>query len=177
MSNRKDLVKLILVILIGIAVIGFLGYSSFNKFKTISSLEKVIEEKNTKLEAAENKLDMLIKLKQNRRLYAEKKESFEKVIPTTPQEKEVYEFVKEIADKYNVVIEGMGFQDKINREHYVEIPINLQIAGSYNGVIHVLDELQYGERMINVMEVGIARGEAGNIQVKARLETFFRPAS
>lgn len=177
MSDRKDLIKLIIAIVLCVAVIGFLGFSSFKKFKAISDLESLAIEKNTALETADKKLEQLISLKENRHLYSRQQEMFEKIIPKEPQERELYEFIKEVTDAYNVYIEGMEFQGGVNRENYREMPVALQIAGSYNGVIQAIEGIQSGDRMINIMEMGIIRGAAGNIQATLRLEAFFRSPS
>lgn len=175
MNNRMNTVKLVIAILLGVALIGFWGFSSFQKYKTISDLEATIETKNKELSVAEGKFEQLIALKQNRNLIAQKRNLFETVIPKTPQEREIYEYIKNITDAYNVFIEGMEFQNRVDRGNYYEMPIALQVAGSYNGVVHVLDEIQKGDRMVNIMELSISKGQAGNICAAVKLEAFYRP--
>lgn len=175
MSDKKELLKLIIPILLGVILIGFLSFSSFQKFRGLADLESLIDEKNAELEVAEERLSSLLKLQENRHLFAQKQEDFSKIIPPTPQDREVYEHVKRVADAYNVYIEGMEFQESIDRGFYNEIPVALQISGSYSGVVHTLDGIQNGERMINIVNTEIAQGEFGNIQGKVILETFFRP--
>lgn len=175
MSDKKELIKLIVPILIAVVIIGFLGFSSFQKFRGLSDLESLIDEKNAELEVAESRLSGLVRLQENRHLFAQEQEKFSKIIPPSPKDREIYEHIKEIADIYNVYVEGMEFQEAVSRGFYNEMPVALQISGSYSGVVHTLNEIQNGERMINVVNTQIAKSEFGNIQSKAILEAFFRP--
>ena len=175
--DNKSTLKLAAILLVAVGLISFLGYSSFQKYQSIAELEARINAKNNELSSAEKKLEKLIALSQNRNLLVQKRNLFETVIPKTPKEREIYEYIKGIADTYNVFIEAMEFQERVERENYREMPIALQIAGSYSGVIHVLDDIQRGERMFNIMELNISKGSAGNIRAAAKIEAFYRPSS
>ncbi len=172
LGSAKEMLQIAAVLIVTAAIIAYLGFSSYQKFLAISDLESVLAEKTRELESSESLLEELKKLQAEGHLYDRQILGFQTVIPPEYDERKMYEYIRNIMRSYNVSIEGVAFQAREERDGYYRFPVELRVQGQYGNVINALEEIQRGERVINIMGVAIRRGDPENVMMEVQLETF-----
>lgn len=171
----KDLLPVIIVVIITLVVVGSLGYLSYQRHINISELGKVLTEKKEELSAAQKLLSSLEKLQKESYLYDQQILAFQSVVPPVYDERKTYELIRDVVSSHNVVMDSLIFKEKQDKENYYKFPIELRLQGQYGDIINSLEQIQGGEKIINITGITAESGGFGVVLINAQLETFSCP--
>jgi Tfp pilus assembly protein PilO len=99
-------------------------------------------------------------------------ENFERLIPRENRIHYVLRDMESVALSNHVAIDSLTIASGMLRGQYVEIPMTLNVSGTYNNIIGFLDGIADIERVINVHSLSFAGGrelwrEGGETQDRA----------
>lgn len=116
--------------------------------------------------------EKLATLKQVRSRAGEMKERLEKchsLVPVEADEDRLISRIQDMADMAGMRFLEIRFGERVPKDGYLEMPLDISFQGSYSSLLLLLDELQNGERAITVDEVKIGAGKEDLPQIKAEI--------
>ncbi|MFZ5562792.1 MAG: type 4a pilus biogenesis protein PilO [Thermodesulfobacteriota bacterium] len=155
MVQRIIIVVVVFTLLIG----GFVFFSYMPKYKEIAKIDREYDKVSKELDVAKKKAAELGALEKE---WAEKEEKFKLVMAALPDKKEIPTLLSEISRAGNSA--GLEFkrfapQPEIIRDFYAEIPVAVDITGSYNSVTLFFEKIAEMSRIVNVRGIRIASSE------------------
>lgn len=155
MAQRIIIVIVVFALLIG----GFVFFSYMPKYKEIAKINKEYDKVAKELAVAKEKASQLEALQKE---WTEKEEKFKLVMAALPDKKEIPTLLSEISRAGNSA--GLEFtrfvpQPEIVREFYAEIPVAVDISGSYYGMALFFEKIAQMSRIVNVRGIKITSSE------------------
>jgi type IV pilus assembly protein PilO len=145
-----------------VLVAPFIWLSYMPKFDTIDKLEKELDELEMKLQQAQNKARQL---KRMRSLLAAAKEKFDVAKKKLPQEKEIPDLLANVtASGQASGLQFLLFQPKKEetKDFYAEIPISIQVLGSYKNTAMFFYRVAGLNRIVNLKDIRMSPTSEGN---------------
>ena len=141
----------------------FLGLLIYPKYEEIGKLEKEYKTVERKLVVAKNKAKQLEQL---RKLEEEAKIKFKLAMRALPEKKEIPLLLTSISDVGKEA--GLEFllfkpQPARRRDFYEEIPVSVEVLGSYHQTALFFDLVANLPRVVNVRNITMAPTKSGNI--------------
>lgn len=166
-----------LLILAGtIALIGgaFVGLVFVPKTEEISKLEKQIDTLSRKLLRAKVKAKDLKKFREERELV---EVQFNEALKLLPDKKEIPSLLKEITklgSESQLEFRLFTPQGERAKDFYMEIPVSIEVSGSYHNVAVFFDKVGKMERIVNILNVNMrpAKARSTNLITKCDAVTY-----
>jgi Tfp pilus assembly protein PilO len=100
----------------------------------------------------------------------------EQAIPPRAGEDELIEYMQMLADDTGTGFVEIIFADRSSRQGYIEMPFTVSFQGSYQRLLELMGELQYGRRVITVDELKIGRGQSEMTYLRADItcKTYYK---
>ncbi|RME64244.1 MAG: hypothetical protein D6778_08285 [Nitrospirae bacterium] len=154
----------------------FMGYQP--KSEEIKKLKKVVAQQQSEIEKAETKLRKLPELKKR---YEEVKGEYEALKRQLPEEKEITNLLKEVSDlalgsELSIKLWKPG-KKKLHQSNIVyEIPVRVEMLGSYHRLGQFFSALTDLDRIINIsnikMEKPKTQGREAILSISFDAKTF-----
>lgn len=139
---------------------GFVGLSYWGKYEQIGVLGKKLEDEKRKLKLAQKNARELDKY---RKMMADAREEFERVRQALPEREEIPSLLASISQTgKDAGLEFLLFQPnpEIKKDFYAEIPVAINVTGSYHEVATFFSNVANMSRIVNI----------DNIQIKPRVK-------
>ncbi len=184
LARLPKVVRFLLVLIMAGVVVG--GYAYFLYMPAKERIEALqVQEKDL-----QRKLAQARAVVQNMPKFKEELEVLEGeltyALRQLPDEEQLYVLLNDIdARGKNAGLEFKAFrrQSKVQRDFYAEVPIELELTGSFHDVVTFFDEISRLDRIVNVNELHVKierESMAGTkLEVKGRATTyqFTKPAA
>ena len=147
-----------ITILIG----AFVYFSYLPKYKTVDKLNQNYDKLEQQLATAKRNAMQLEKFRNNMKK-AEK--DYRLVMKALPEKQEIPALLAGISQAGKVVgLEFLLFQPKaeIKKDFYAEIPVSIQVAGSYHNVGLFFDNVATLPRIVNIQEINMTPLKVGD---------------
>ena len=104
-------------------------------------------------------------------------ESYEHLMPQTPEENSLINDVKALANRSGVQLSKIKFEERVNKQSYVEMPFKLTFEGCYHNLLNLLQEMRNGPRALRIDDIKISKGqkELPSIKVELTACSFHTP--
>jgi type IV pilus assembly protein PilO len=149
-----------------------------SKLETYSKTKENLERIESQIGIETAKLRNLPTLRKELSEFKELNSKALEMLPKKGQVESLLDSVSELAEKSGLSVQTFIPRPEIKRQFYAEIPVDMEMKGSFHQVVTFLDELSREPRIVNVQDILIdnPRGYTGNsgvdIDVKAVLKTF-----
>lgn len=167
--------KLILAIFLFVVVIG-LGYFLIIKDK-ITSLESVIAEEATLKQQYQAKYHVAANLELFQAQMVEAEELFAQQLKSLPESHETPGLLDDIT--FVGTTSGLNFvklnwQPEITQEIYIELPIDIEVIGSYHDFGHFVSKIAGLPRIVTVHDfvIDLAQQTGDTLQLKLQAKTY-----
>ncbi len=169
--DRVEKIKLPIRLLIFFGVIGALCASYFfllyqPKMKEINELKETIKALEHKIQIAKVKSR---KIKRLEKQHAEVKARFQKALKLLPEKKEIPSLLTNITELgKNSHLEFRIFRPMHERprDFYIEIPVSIEVTGTYHNVAIFFDRVGHMDRIVNILNVSMRpKEELSNVLV------------
>ena len=127
----------------------------YPKSKEISGLENEIAQLDQKINQAKIKARDLAKLEAQ---HAEVEAQFQEALKLLPNKREIPTLLKTITQLGNDAnLEFRFFSPKREkpRDFYIEIPVSMEVSGTYHNVATFFDKVGRMERIVNILDVSM----------------------
>ena len=145
-----------------VLVAPFIWFSYMPKFESIGKLEKELSELETKLQQAQSKARQLNRM---RALLAEAQENFDIAKKKLPQAKEIPDLLANVtASGQASNLQFILFQPlkEETKDFYAEIPISIQVLGSYKNTAMFFYRVAGLNRIVNLKDIRMSPTSGGN---------------
>lgn len=135
-----------------------LGYFIYRQVGIRADLHDEIEVEADRVSAAESRLDYLKDLAARSDEMEESLEIMAQLIPDHPLEPELIILLNDAAEAVDIGMLQVRFDERIEQEGYMEMPINLSFEGRYLQAIELLKSLAGSDRGIRIDDIRMGRG-------------------
>lgn len=155
-SIKMPIRILILVCLFALFIGAFIGLVYFPKTAEIEKTKASVDELDKKLNLA--KLERA-KLPERQKEKAELEAQFNEALKLLPNSKEIPSLLTKVSELANESsLDTFGkFTPKaeVSKEFYVEVPISIEVKGTYHNVAVFFDKVGHMERIMNIHNVSM----------------------
>jgi type IV pilus assembly protein PilO len=197
LSKRES--NLLVIVLVGLAVYTYYNFFLSNIIDRYLSLKKdmkINQQQLLSLQKDKNDIDFLIKeIEKSKKQIAE----MEMLIPSSKKVPEIITQLESLSKGAGVKLTGIVFEsdpkekkeekqptdkgqlkpqnniNNVNDNDYVEIPIQLNLEGSYNNIISFLATMENFKRLYNIRNITLNKkqGDTGeNLEMQLGISTF-----
>jgi type IV pilus assembly protein PilO len=151
MPIRITILVCTVVVLAG-ALIWFVQIPKSEEIKTTTASIEEIDKQLTKAKLERAKLPEAKKQKEA------VDNQFNEALKLLPNEKEIPNLLRKISELGNesdLDIKGMTYQAEKGKDFYMEIPISIEVTGTYHNIAVFFDRVGHMERIINIHNVSM----------------------
>lgn len=159
-----------LAIFIGSIVLivgGFVYFAFFPKYESIKNLKAEVEKLDNELRVATAKAAKLVA---KRAELKEAEEKFNQALKALPDKEEIPSLLASISQSgQDAGLEFLLFQPKaeVLRDFYAEIPVSINVKGSYHNVATFFDKLSNLARIVNINDLRMVPEQSGGMLTTA----------
>lgn len=139
-----------------------------------TELQQVEAEESTLRSDFEEKSHQAANLEDYREQVGEMEETFEVLLSRLPEKTQVPDLLEDIDERGSesgLSINRINLEDERDAEHYVELPISVDVNGGYHDLASFVSGVAGMPRIVTLHDYAISRAEDGgelNMQVEAR---------
>ncbi len=145
------------------------------KYDSNSAAQAALDAMKKEVKDLEPQREQLEKLKAEAASYAQQLESMRKIVP---EEKQADGFIRDIqqeASKAGVVVRRYTQKPEARREHYAELPFEVEVDGRYYQVLNFFQGVHGLERIVNISNVQMSNPEKGSQNIKLKKRYAYGP--
>lgn len=160
------IICLLLIISIGYFIVKNLIYIN-DLNADILRIEKEIEQSSlllNKMQEADKKADQM----------EAQINELSKMIPKDPKQEQILMDIHDTASSLSIPLENIQFGTLVKKDSFTEMPLDLSFKGNYNGLLKLLADLMYGERLIRIDEVRIDN-QVDGLMIDLKAKYFYAP--
>ncbi|MBS4030498.1 MAG: type 4a pilus biogenesis protein PilO [Clostridiales bacterium] len=172
-GKKKQNSTLLILFFVVIFVVGLMLI--LMQFNSLNEGKARLAEEEQLLALAQTRLQSMIQLKEQSDEMEEKLELLTQLLPGSPAEDDLIVDLQSGADLSDMGLFQIRFGERVSKEGYQEMPLNLVFEGSYHEILHLLDYLNAYERAIRVDELRLdpPRAESAKMSVNLRASAFY----
>ncbi len=167
-SRKIGLILLVCIVLIG----GYLYFIFLPMESQVSQLKDAIYRLNRDIAVNEIKLKKLDKLKKENMLLKQKLDTLKAQLP---EEEEVSELLKQVSDLsresgLEIILWKPRERKKDSSGMYIEIPVDVEVSGSYHALAIFFDKIRKLPRIVNIsnLTMGGAKVVGDRIRIHSK---------
>jgi type IV pilus assembly protein PilO len=107
--------------------------------------------------------------------YKQQLESMRKIVPAEKQADGFIKDVQQEASKAGVIIRRYTSKPVSTREHYAEMPFEVEVDGRYYQVLNFFQGVHRMERIVNITNVQMSNPEKGSQNIKLKKKYAYGP--
>lgn len=110
-----------------------------------------------------------------RRQMADVEERFSEILKQLPTDKEVPGLLEDISDigrQAGLSIESIALQPETRAQFYIELPINIQVTGSYHQMGEFVSGVAAIERIVTLHDYNIRAGSGDTLSMTINAKTY-----
>jgi type IV pilus assembly protein PilO len=158
--------RILITVCVFVLLLGGFSYLSYwPKYKQIGELKKTLVSEENKLEVAKRNARQLNSWRAKMK---SKEEQFQVVKQALPEKEEIPSLLASISQSgKDAGLEFELFQPKpeVERDFYAEIPVAINVTGSYHDVATFFDKVAVLSRIVNIGDIHVfpKSGQAGDV--------------
>jgi type IV pilus assembly protein PilO len=155
-----------------VIVVPFTWFSFLPKMEKIDMLEEEKAQLESRLEIAKRKA---VQLRRYQALLKEAKENYKEASRKLPQAKEIPDLLANItASGQETGLEFVLFdpQDEALKDFYAEIPVAIEVSGTYRDVVQFFDKLARLSRIVNLRNISMSPQKADKLNTSCTAVTY-----
>lgn len=150
------------------------GIHFFIKDKHEAIEREITRESGLKREL-EDKSFRVANLDALRRQMLDVEERFEEILKQLPTDKEIPQLLEDISDigrQAGLSIETIALQPEVASQFYIELPINIQVTGSYHQMGEFVSGIAAIERIVTLHNFTIKSGNNADLNMTINAKTY-----
>ncbi len=147
-ANAWYIAAVVLVMLI-------LAFVNYRQFAALRTTQRELQMAEEDLSQSANLLASRVVLSQRAEEMEEALAAAERFMPGEPREGEVITALQFGADLAGVTLDTLQFGARIDKETYVEMPVNMNLEGAYHPLLDLMEHLAESERALRIDEIRI----------------------
>ena len=180
MNERRRGINLreVLIAVACVVVVALLGLVIYNQYNNLQDARAAVQEEKEAIARAEARLAHLQNLKENEAELRAQLAYLEGLIPETPSEDGLLNYIQSAANFSGIRFVQVRFQPRTAQEKYVEMPLTITFEGRFRELLTLLEVLRIGDRIVNVEFVRVGQGQEGFPQIRVEMtgKAFSRAA-
>jgi len=96
----------------------------------------------------------------------------QKILPNEKEIPELLNNIAKLANKRNLKVLQFIPKSEVQKNYYNEIPIELNIVGSFKNIFDFLNDVENMDRLVNLVQVDISSQDRNTLMIKGTLHTF-----
>jgi len=169
MNNTKNISSSRILLIASVITIILLLVLSVIKISHIKETSSAINDCNLTLQNNKDRLKELEALKDNHSKLENEHKALINKIPASPDKQGLIDQVNQYSIKNEVKLVQVNFDEESEEEAFVEMPLKLKFEGKYISIMKLLEELDYGERLIRMDEIQIFNTDVFSNNVRAEI--------
>lgn len=176
MAKRK-LTGELLMSGLGILVLALLLLLVYNQYGNIKEARARVAGEQEALAKIRAHLVELEQLREQAPVLERRLAMFERQMPSEPNEDMVIKSIGDYAEATGPQVLKISFKQRVNKDLYTEMPVDMVFEGHYQELLQLLYYLQNGQRAIRIETLRIGQGNEDIFVLTADISatTFFAP--
>ena len=176
MAKRK-LTGELLMSGLGILVLALVFLLVHNQYGNLKEARAMVAGEQEALAKIRAHLVELERLKEQAPVLERQLAMFERQMPSEPNEDMVIKSIRDYADITGSQMIRISFKQRVNKEGYTEMPLDMVFEGHYHELLQLLNYLQSGQRASRIETLRIAQGGQDMSVLRADISatTFYAP--
>lgn len=176
MIKEKGLtLNIVLMSLIGLLTL-LLLFMSITRAVGLREAKAAVKEKSEAYSLLSDKLTHLKLLKNEEAVLKRKLTVLEKAIPASEKESSLVSLINGLSLDSGIHFVQIQFKESLETGGVVEMPVQLIFNASYNGLVHFLDQIEEGQRLIRLDDIQIFKtdSQTGLLRIEISASAFTR---
>jgi Tfp pilus assembly protein PilO len=171
--RSADLIIIIVIVIIVAAAVSLLLYQQVDRYISLSG---AINQEKKLLSQDEMLLGQLEKLSGQKEQLIAYDLTYKKLVPDLPDESGLISTIQDIAADVMAEFIQVKFDPRVKGAEYMEMPMVISFAGSYDCFISFIDELRNCSRALRIdsINVGLAGEEGTKIKADINMVAFYK---
>lgn len=170
---KKSQIPQIAVVTFFTICIVVLGYLILKEVGQISIMNREIVKKYEEIAVMRGTVNKLREMEKNAGEMEARMQAIREMIPEEPFENDVLEYLQNNAKSAPAVMELVRFEERVQGQGFVEMPISLTFNSSYKGFLNLMTGIMYGDRLFRTDEVRIENKAGDGLKVNVKTSTFY----
>ena len=157
-----------------VLVMLILAFINFRQFAVLRATQRDLQVAEEDLSQSANVLASRVMLSQRADEMEEALAEADRFMPAEPREGEVITALQFGADLAGVTLDTLQFGSRVDKETYVEMPVNMNLEGAYHPLLELLEHLAASERALRIDEIriGSVRESSPRMTINIRGSVF-----
>ena len=171
--NKKDS----LIVVLGVAALVLAALLLYNQWGNLQAARGAVQEERQAVARLQTYIQDMEQAKDNVEELEARYTLAELMMPANPDENIMINTLRTYADATGAKLLKVTFKDRVNKEEYSEMPVELVFEGSYSELLQLLEYLQAGQRAMRVesLKVSKPRQDATVIKADITASAFYAP--
>ncbi|HIE12584.1 MAG TPA: hypothetical protein EYP63_04025 [Desulfotomaculum sp.] len=172
----QERTQTILTAVLGVIALGLMLFLLYIQVTAYQETRQAIGEEIAAIKEVEVRLAELKRLAQQAEELEGRKASLDRLIPLQPEEDQLIEEIKEMAVTSGVRFLEVRFEEPVDKEGYIEMPLEMAFEGRYHDLLLLLAALEEGPRALRLDEIKVSHAGGCAAEIKADLDAtvFYR---
>ncbi len=178
-ENKQGInVRQVLIAVVCVVAAAVLVLVLYGQYGRLQEARTTVNEERQALELAEARLARLEDLKEEEDVLRARAAFAEGLIPEQPSEDVLLNYLQAAANQSGIRFVQIRFQDRVQEERFVEMPLTMTFEGRYQELLSLLQKLRNGSRLVNVENVRIGQGQELFPQIRVEMagRAFYKQA-
>lgn len=152
--SRRTQILIFSLLVLALAVLFYMSYlkKSIETRKALQAEVHQLEASVAQAQAIETRLE---RFKKEVAEIEQRLEALKSILPAQKETPQVLRSVQEMASSNNLKILKFTPQPVVQKDFYVDWPIEIQVEGNYNGLGHFFENISQSTRLIDVNKINI----------------------
>lgn len=157
-----------------VVVVAVLLVLIYRQYGLLVEAQEELQLQKQQLESTREELESRIVLSQRSDKLQQNMDLLQKHLPDQPQENEILRRLDEFANGVGVDLSSIRFQQRVDQDDYVQMPMHLRIDGRFSQLLQFLRLMEAAERKFRLDEVRISADGDQMLTVDLRCSVFYK---
>ena len=177
MAEHKISNKDILIVVLGVVALVLAVLLLYNQWGNLQTAREAVKEERQAVARLQVYIQEMEQASKNIEELEARYALVELMMPADPDENIVINTLRSYAEATGAKFLKVTFKDRVSKEEYTEMPVELVFEGSYSELLQLLEYLQAGQRAMRVdsLKVSKPRQDATIIKADITASAFYAP--
>ena len=165
------------LLIAGVVALVFLAFLLYVQIGALRTAWQNLSIEKTSLTQVQAHLQVLLGAREQYDGLQELLIRFNRLVPAQPDESVLLDDLQIVANASSTDFNQIQFDNRVNQQGYVEMPIKLTFMGRYQELLNLVERLQNGPRVIRIDEIKLGKGNQDQLRLRADItaSAFYSP--